>query len=394
MNRIAVSPKVLRWARERAGLDAAALGKKLGITANPADRVSQWERDGQITFKRAEKLAEKTYVPFGYLFLPEPPVERLPVADFRTVGSTGDDQPPSPELLDVLYDAMNKQSWYRDYLIEIGETHLEFVGTARIEDPTQELAKRIRKEFHIDTELRTEASSWETALTLIFEALEEQGVLILRSGVAGGNPHRPLVVGEFRGFALSDPYAPLIFINSKDSPAGQMFTVVHELVHLWLGLSGVSNPEPVQQPSKQVELFCNAVAAEILVPETELCQIYPASAEADNPVAYLRRYFKVSSLVILRRMFDLKIIDWETYLALYREEERMFRLRREKQQEKGGGGNYYATQKARVGQRFARALIGSALEGRTPYREAYQLLGVKRTATFEALARKLNFQLP
>lgn len=389
---VQLQPEVLQWARHRSGLDEAALGKKLGITANPADRVSQWERDGRITFKRAEKLAEKTHLPFGYLFLPEPPEEKLPVADFRTVGSTGEEHPPSPELLDVLYDAMRKQAWYRDYLIEAGEARIEFVGAARIEENPIKLAQRIRREFHLGTELRAEARNWETALTLLFEALEDQGVLVLRAGVANGNPYRPLAIGEFRGFALSDPYAPLIFINSKDSKAAQMFTVAHELVHLWLGLSGVSNPEPNQHPSKRVELFCNEVAAELLVPENELRQLYPDAQKTDDPVARLGRHFKVSSLVILRRMHDLKIITWATYQALYKEEERKFQIRREKQQEKDGG-NYYATQQARVGQRFARALIGSTLEGRTPYREAYQLLGVKKTATFQKLARRLNFQL-
>lgn len=387
---IKLQPEVLQWARLRAGLDEAALGKKLGITKDPADRVGQWERNGQITFKRAEKLAEKTHVPFGYLFLSEPLVERLPVADFRSVGSTGEEQPPSPELLDVLYDAMRKQSWYRDYLIEAGETQLKFIGAARIEDDPAALAERIRREFLLGTELRTEASSWEVALTLIFEALEEQGILVLRSGVANGNPHRPLAVGEFRGFALSDPYAPVVFINSKDSAAAQMFTVVHEVAHLWLGLSGVSNPEPVEQPTKRVELFCNAVAAELLVPQAELRRLYPEADRTDDPIARLGRHFKVSSLVILRRMFDLSIINWETYRNLYCAEEDKFRARLEKQREKGGG-NPYATMQVRAGKRFAHSLIGSTLEGRTPYREAFSLLGVKKTATFHELARKLNF---
>lgn len=390
---VTLQPKVLQWARHRAGLSEAALGKKLGIAAAPADRVTQWERDGVITYKRAEKLAEKTHTPFGYLFLHEPPEEKLPVADYRTVGSSGGDEPPSPELLDVLFDAMRKQSWYRDYLIEMGEPRLNFVGAARIEDDPQELAVRIREAFGLGPELRTEAASWEMALTLIFEAFEDHGVLVLRSGVADGNPHRPLQVGEFRGFALSDPYAPLIFINSRDSQAAQMFTVIHELVHLWLGLSGVSNPEPVTQATKQVELFCNAVAAELLVPAADLRRLYAQADQAHDLVSLLGRHFKVSSLVVLRRMLDQEAIDWGTYRRLYREEEEKFHARKAKQQEKGGG-NYYATQQVRVGRRFARALIGSTLEGRTPYREAFSLLGVRKTATFQELARKLHFQIP
>lgn len=390
---VTLQPKVLQWARRRAGLSETSLGRKLGITVDPADRVAQWERDGVITYKRAEKLAEKTHTPFGYLFLPEPPEEKLPVADYRTAGSSVGDKPPSPELLDVLFDAMRKQGWYRDYLIELGEPRREFVGAARIEEAPEELAARIREKFRLGPELWTEVSNWEMALTLIFEALEDQGILVLRSGVAEGNPHRPLQVREFRGFALSDPYAPLIFINNRDSQGAQMFTVIHELVHLWLGLSGVSNPELVTQPAKQVELFCNAVAAELLVPAAILRRLHAQAEQRVDLVSLLCRHFKVSSLVILRRMFDLQIIDWDTYRRLHQEEEEKFFARKANQQKKGGG-NYYSTQQVRVGRRFARALIGSALEGRTPYREAFSLLGVKKTATFHELARKLHFQIP
>lgn len=390
---VTLQPKVLEWARRRAGLSEALLGKRLGIKMNPAGRVSQWERDGIITYKRAEKLAEKTHTPFGYLFLPEPPEEKLPVADYRTVGSARGDAMPSPELLDVLFDALRKQSWYRDHLIEMGEPRLDYVGSTQIEENPQELAGRIQETFHLGLELRTQTTTWETCLAMIFEKLEARGVLVLRSGVAEGNTHRPLLVQEFRGFALSDPYAPLVFINSRDSKAAQMFTVIHELVHLWLGLSGVSNPELDHQSTQRVELFCNAVAAEVLVPAEELLQFYKKVAQADNPVSLLGRHFKVSSLVILRRMFDLKIIDWETYRRLHTEEEAKFHARKAKQLE-NDGGNYYATQQVRVGRRFARALIGSALEGRTPYREAFSLLGVKKSATFNELARKLQFQVP
>ncbi|MEI6715146.1 MAG: ImmA/IrrE family metallo-endopeptidase [Verrucomicrobiota bacterium] len=384
---VTLCPTVLQWARRRAGLSEADLGRKLSADL---EQVQQWETDGVITYKRAEKLAEKTHTPFGYLFLPEPPEEKLPVADFRTLGSDEAGR-PSPELLDVLFDAMRKQNWYRDFLIEAGESRLEFVGSARIEQPAAEVAEKIGREFSLDTSWRSGASNWEAALTLMFERLEDQGVLVLRSGVADGNTHRPLRVEEFRGFALSDPYAPVIFINTRDSQAAQLFTAAHELVHIWLGLSGVSNPEQRAEPSKRVELFCNEVAAELLVPMSEIRDKLAELTATDNPVPALCRYFKVSSLVILRRLHDLKEINWETYRGLYREEETKFHARKATQK---SGGNYYATQQVRAGRRFARALIGSALEGRTPYREAFSLLGVRKTATFNELARKLHFQIP
>lgn len=379
--KITVQPELLAWARDRVGLSEEVLAKKLG--AKP-EQVTRWEDDGELTYKRAEKLAKVSHIPFGYLFLSEPPEEKLPVADFRTVGSEGE-QRPSPELLDVLFDAMRKQTWYRDYLLEVDEDPLLFVGSLTVKESPIKAAETIAQVFELSTKLRREASTWEQALTQMFEHCDDQGVLVLRSGVAGGNTHRPLDVEEFRGFALADAYAPLIFINSKDSPAAQMFTLVHELVHLWLGVSGVSNLEFTYAPGKRLERFCNQVAAEILVPQQELKQ---AVLEMGVELGALRRFFKVSTLVLLRRLRDIKEIDEATFQELYEEDEQGFLERRAKQ---GPGGNYYATQKARVSPQLARAVIGSALEGTTPYREAYALLGIKKAETFQRFAQKLEF---
>ncbi len=382
--KITLQPAILEWARERAGLSEIALAKKL--TAKP-EQVEKWEEDGNLTYKRAEKLAKVTHTPFGYLFLSEPPKEKLPVADFRTLGSEEGGR-PSPELLDVLYDAMRKQDWYREHLLELGEDPVKFVGSATVKTDMKELADAIRRNFKFNSQLRATASNWEQALSLMFDHCEEQGVMIIRSGIADGNTHRPLSIEEFRGFALTDAYAPLVFINSKDSPAGQMFTLVHELVHLWLGLSGVSNLEQSYAPTKRVEIFCNAVAAEVLVPMAELKD---ALKERIDTVDALRRRFKVSSLVILRRLHDVKEIDRAQFQELYKAEEVAFANKRETQ---ASGGNYYATQRVRSGgNRFARALIASTLEGRTPYREAQGLLGIKKVETFKKFAIELKFSI-
>lgn len=379
--KVTVQPRILEWARDRAGLSEEVLAKKLG--AKEA-QVEQWEVDGTLTYKRAEKLAKVAHIPFGYLFLSEPPEEKLPVADFRTVGSDGDNK-PSPELLEVLYDAMRKQSWYRDYLLEMSDEPLSFVGSVTLKQKPEAVAVKIRKYFRFTTTLRASASNWEQALGFMFDHCEEEGVLVLRSGVADGNTHRPLLVEEFRGFALTDAYAPLIFINSKDSRAAQMFTLVHELVHLWLGVSGISNLEQTYAPEKRVEQFCNQVAAEVLVPRADLLA---ALDKVGTDMNALRRWFKVSSLVILRRLKDLKVLDAGAFSKLYQKEEEAFLQKRAKQK---GGGDYYATQRVRVSPRLAKALIGSALEGTTSYREAHSLLGIKKTETFNQFARELRF---
>lgn len=386
--KITLQPSVLRWARERARLDATALARKLNTTP---EKVAEWESNGALTYKRAEKLAEKTHTPFGYLFLETPPEESLPVTDFRTVGSEEPSR-PSPELLDMLYDAMSKQAWYRDYLIEMGEPRLDYISSVHIEESTKVVAARIRERFGFDSTHRAGASNWGAALKVMFEQCEEHGILVTRSGTAKGNTHRPLEVDEFRGFALSDPYAPLIFINSRDSYAAQMFTLVHEVVHLWLGLSGVSNLTGTYAPGVKVEQFCNQVAAEVLVPIATLREQLASMIDDNDPITRLTRHFKVSSLVILRRLKDIGKIDAATFNRLYQREEERFAAIKAKQQA-SDSGNYYATKNVQVGRRFARALIGSTLEGRTPYREAYSLLGVKKSETFNNFARQLHFRV-
>jgi Zn-dependent peptidase ImmA (M78 family) len=194
-------------------------------------------------------------------------------------------------------------------------------------------------------------------------------------------------VDEFRGFALSDNLAPLIFINAADSKAAQMFTLAHELAHLWLGESGVSNTETGRLPEQCLERWCNAVAAELLMPMDNVRQAYmPSNALADE-ILRLAKMFKVSTLVVLRRLFDAGFIDKDTLWRQYREELARFRLEKSST---AGGGDFYRTLFARTGKRFAYSLLASTLEGHTLFRDAYRLLCVKKSATFYNVARELG----
>jgi Zn-dependent peptidase ImmA (M78 family) len=381
---LTLKPAVLRWARERAGLDAAALAKKVGLTVA---RIHGWENSGELRFKQAEKLAQVTHTPFGYLYLATPPVETLPVPDFRTVADT-EVLSPSPELLDVLDEAQRRQDWFRDYLVTRGAEPLAFVGSLDLKTTPQRAAARIAAHLGLTTELRAQSRLWEDALRLEVERIEDSGVLVMRSGIVGNNTHRPLDVDEFRGFALADRYAPLIFLNAKDAKGAQMFTLMHELVHLWLGLTGVSNLTETYAPARETEQFCNAVAAEILVPENELVEKWKIGKGRTDVLPWLAGHFKVSSLVLLRRLHDLKHLGWDEFLQRYRQEEARFVQLAAKQ---AGGGDFYRTQRSRSGERFAKALIESTLEGRTPYRDAMRLLGISKLSTFNQFARELEF---
>ncbi len=380
--KITLSTTCLKWARERSGFSPAELAAKMQVDGT---KVQAWEADGELTMAQADKLARVTHTPIGYLFLPEPPVERLPVRDFRTV-ATGAIANPSPELLDTMNEALRRQNWYRQYAQSQGADPLTFIGSLSISGDIAAAVAHIRRSVTWDGSARAEATNWEQALSRQIEAVEAAGILVMRNGIVGNNTGRPLDVNEFRGFALSDLYAPLLFINVKDAKAAQMFTLAHELVHLFLGVSGVSNLAQTYAPSDSTEQFCNAVAAELLVPLAELRTQWSAAQSDPDALAWLGRRFKVSSLVVLRRLRDADILTDSVFQARYATELAQF----DENRSVGGGGSFYLALRSRLGRRFASAVVESVLEGNTLYRDAFQLLGVNSAENVRKLAEEVG----
>jgi Zn-dependent peptidase ImmA (M78 family) len=187
---------------------------------------------------------------------------------------------------------------------------------------------------------------------------------------------------------LSDEYAPLIFINGSDFKAAQMFTVAHELAYLWLGRGGVVSFEDMQPANNEVELFCNGVAAEFLVPGAELRAVWRDAEEADEPCQFLARHFKVSPIVAAKRALNLQLMSRQEFFDFYRE----YQEDEGHQRRTNGGGNFYATQETRIGERFASAVIRAVKEGRLLYRDAYRLTGL-HGKTFDRYADYLGFPL-
>ena len=222
-------------------------------------------------------------------------------------------------------------------------------------------------------------------MRLFIEKAEAVGILVMVSGVVGSNNTRKLDPHEFRGFALADKLAPLVFINGADTKAAQMFTLAHELAHLWLGESAVSNLSLAAPMGQSIEAWCNRVAAELLVPLAELNRELAGVNQSLSAVSDLARAFKVSTLVIIRRLMDAGRINRRQFQTAYETEvARIVGLRR------SGGGNFYFTQTARLSRRFARAVVTSTLEGQTLYRDAFQMLGIKREKTFQELGSMLE----
>lgn len=378
MMRVEVRPELLRWARERSGLDIAALGRRF-------PRLDAWERgETRPTLKQVEGFAKATHTPVGYLFLQEPPVERMPIPDFRTVANERVGH-PSPDLLDTVYICQQRQEWYRNFARSMGDEPLTFVGSVRVAGDVVRTAARIRRALGFDLAERRQLSTWTDALRRFIEQADAADVLVMVSGVVGSNNRRKLDPQEFRGFALADELAPLVFINGADTKAAQMFTLAHELVHVWIGQSALSDAQASQVPEHQVERWCNQVAAELLVPQKVLRAEYDRRADLRTEANRLARRFKVSTLVILRRIHDAGALTREQFWEAYEAE-----LERLRAVPKGSGGDFYLTLGARASKRFARALVLSTLEGRSSFTEAFRLLGFKKMATFRELGHSLG----
>jgi Zn-dependent peptidase ImmA (M78 family)/transcriptional regulator with XRE-family HTH domain len=370
---------MLTWARERAQLTPDDL-----VGRFPA--LATWESgERQPTLKQLEQFASATHTPIGYLFLQEPPPEPLPVPDFRTIGDTQIGT-TSPDLLDTIYQCQQRQDWYRDYARLHREEPIPFVGTLAPGSDVVEAAHEMRQWLHFGP--GEGGGSWSEAFRRLAEEADSNGVLVMVNGVVGSNTHRKLDPYEFRGFALADDLAPVVFVNGADTKAAQIFTLAHELVHILIGESAVSDADMAAVPTNETERWCNAVAAEFLLPADQLRDYSLDLAELTEALEQLARRFKVSTLVALRRLHDAGFLTSQQYVNAYAAE--LARVLKIMDEADSSGGNFYNTQPVRVSKRFTRALIESTLEGQTLRRDAFKMLGFKRASTFNELATRLG----
>lgn len=354
----------------------------VGTSTRPAP-VEEWEKTGEIPLKKLELLAAKTHVPLGYLFLEAPPEEPLPLPDFRRKDGAGVNR-ASPELIDTVYACVRRQQWYREYLEEIGAEGLTFLGRFSTDNDPAEVANDIRDVIGWTPEERAAEPQLQLVVGRFAAAIEQAGILVMRNGVVGNNTHRPLNPDEFRGFALFDALAPLIFVNAADSGVAQLFTLAHELAHIWIGQSALDDLTFIND--QPLERFCNRVAAEVLVPIAEFASEWKELDDEGEELQRLSRRFRVSRFVLLIRAYEADLIDRRTFESYYQaERNRPFRANTE-----SSGGNFYFTQRSRLGRRFAQAVIRSARTGQTLMRDAYDLLGVKKHETFVKLAEAME----
>ncbi len=386
MTEALVNPAMLRWARERAGLPPGELARRIGMRAGPGRaeaRIREME-DGQRrpTFRQAEKWAHVTHVPFGCLYLKTPPEMALPIPDLRTLGDESA-EPLGADFFDLLQDVLYKLAWYREYLVEIGAPSPGFVGKFDRRSSSEDVAADIRRRTGFD---KLSKGRDDNRLRAWFQGCEEAGVWIMRSGHVGSNTCRRLRVAEFRGFAVADRKAPLVFINGRDATAAQFFTLAHELAHIWLGESGISNPSLAtgrRDEERSIERLCNRIAAELLAPAERFLRLWRRDLPLEENVVAMTRQLPASRVVLARRAADLGLVTWSAYEAFYDEERRRWESVRT------SGGDFYRNAVPANGRRFLRAVLREAMTGRLLLREAGHLLGMAPARVIE-LHRRLE----
>lgn len=364
-----VNPALITWALKRSPLTARAVAERIKVDPG---MLEAWQRPGtHPPFAKAEALAKTLHVPFGFFYLPAPPEADLPLPDFRGFDRT---YKPSADLIELINDILVKQDWFREHEKEASTGSLKFVGSFTTKDSIETVAASIRQHLGINAALREATSAWSEYLSTLAKRADAAGILVMRSSVVGNSTHRQLQIKELLGFAIADPFAPVVFVNSGDFKASQVFTLAHELAHIWIGETAIANPDELDEDGQRnrVETFCNKVAAEVLVPKVEFDAAWrDAKGTAEMRVQRMARRFWVSTYVTLRRAHELGKVDKDEYATIRRHEAE----RRRK--DAGGGGDYYRNVIVRMSPRLANAVLTDVNRGKLELRDAAQLLCMK-----------------
>jgi Zn-dependent peptidase ImmA (M78 family)/transcriptional regulator with XRE-family HTH domain len=373
-----ITPNVLKWARESARITEETAAAKVSVTV---EKIKEWEEGtSQPTIKQAQTLAKAFKRPFALFFLPDVPRDFQPLQDFRKSGA----KTLTTSSIFIIREIQQKQAWIRDVYSENLENKLAFVGRFSIKDNPQTVAKDILETLKINP------SSYKTdnPIKEWIEAAETNGIFV--SSTSFIHSRLKLDSEELQGFAIADAYAPFVFVNSEDWNAPQLFTLVHELAHIWIAETGISNEvEPdIKHKDKlhPVELFCNEVAANALMPKEIVLSFDTASFQDSKNVFKVAKQLGVSSFALLVRALNLNIISAPNYHKLKKQADIDFAayLKREaekkvKQKEKDnqGGPNYFLLQLNRNSRLFTQAVLDAFRGGFIEPTLASNLLNVQ-----------------
>ncbi len=373
-----ITPSVMRWARERSGLSLEEAAHKIG---RPVEEISKWEEpDGfRPSIAQARKAAEVYKRPLAVFYLPEPPEDFETLRDFRTLPD-GFSREYSQELGLVIRTTLYRQDWLKDFCIQDQVEPLSFIGSATMKSTPAEVAEKIREVLKITPQDQMRCGSRSEALSLWIERVEQIGIYVFQQG--------NIDLQEARGFAIADEYAPFIFINSNDAEAARMFTLAHELCHLWMNEPGISNQESFEKSKSEqdydVEIFCNRVASMlVLEPKAFAFELKKISSDLnlEDKVRALSNIFKVSEEAIARRFLENGTISKSRYEELRRVYQERWRLLRDERRKRMAankkGPSFYVKKLFNNGYAFTQTVISAYRNGAVSGRDASSLLEVK-----------------
>lgn len=353
-------------------------------------KINAWlSGDKEPSFKELEKFARKTHTIVPFFFTNSVPDVRLQIADFRTTADKSKPNVPSPELFDTIDEMLARQAWLSDFFQAEGRDPLPFVGILNDNKSCasiNETVDRLRSILNLPPDWASQNTSGvDAAVRKLRGAVEGAGISLAVSGYAKEATKRTLDVTEFRGFILSDTYAPVIFVNGRDAKSAQLFTIIHEMVHLLRAQTGVVDYEGDTALENNLKIghdekFCNRVAAEFLAPTDRLIEIWEEHSDKQKALEEACRRFKVSYVVCLRRARETNLISVESFWSLYHtyQDEQQTRMsERATETHPASKGNYYATKGASLGNVMTEAIFTAVKKGELLYSEAYRLTGMK-----------------
>lgn len=358
-----ITPKVLKWARTTARMSLETAAAKVNVAP---ERLEAWEHPDSTdrpTIRQAEKLAHAYKRPFAMLFLPEVPFDFTPLQDFRRSGS----KELTTAAVFIQRELQQKQAWMSDLHRENGEPPLPFVGRFSLNDAPEVVAQDILHTLNIDPAAYTEAPFREW-----MAKAEEAGIFISRTSFI--HSRLKLDSDEFQGFAIADPHAPFVFINTEDRDAAQLFTLVHELAHLWIAATGISSdvaPEPtVSSSDHPVERFCNAVAAQALMPDRVMEQLSASQFTNSRSIAQIAERYGVSSLALLIRAHGRRLVNDAVFHSMraimdkeFKEHMRELAAKAASKPKSKTGPSYYLLQLNRNGRLFTQVVLDAFRSG-------------------------------
>jgi Zn-dependent peptidase ImmA (M78 family)/transcriptional regulator with XRE-family HTH domain len=385
---VPVNPDILRWARIEAGYSLYDAVQCAGITPprkkkNESDvtaeqRLTDWEegRDAP-SFAQLEGIANAYRRPLFTFFLPKPPEKTATIADYRTLGSRM--FPTDTPELSALRRRLNGLHQELCALAkDAGGQKLPFIGSLPEDTPVSEFAESIRSVLRVDIEEQAGFRDEKALLGYLRTAAQNIGIYVIFDGNLGSY-HSKISADEFRGIAIADEFAPMVVINTNDFDVAKVFTLVHELAHLWLGTKAISSFNALGENSDYIskERLCNRVAAEFLVPESDLREKWEApQGDIERTVKDLAKHFNVSEAVIARRLLDLDFITSAGYGKLLAFYQARWKMAKDKQSEKGGSPGPVKMAKHRLGQNTIRTIITAVDNGRIGLQDAARLMNI------------------